>query len=223
MKILILSDIHGDYNRTKQYIEKFSPEVVLCCGDVTTTYGKDCGIPSFDIPFYFIPGNHECPELELYEHDFKKHLETPQKLRNNVFFLPRPSLLALPPSIYVAGLGGNYSVKDWNKLVTNKWHYSEHMFNKLNGLVRILGKVDILLTHESGCETRGNRTIPPRPEIVELVKKIQPRYHFSGHLHHSAQCKIGNTISITLPQPKVGGILLETDTWEFKRICLGDD
>lgn len=70
MKILLLTDIHGQYDTIPGFME-FSPDIVIIAGDIT-----DCGDPreatevfkQIDVPCFAIPGNCDARQiLEIIE------------------------------------------------------------------------------------------------------------------------------------------------------------
>ena len=65
MKILLLTDIHGQYGTISDFME-CAPDIVIIAGDIT-----DCGDPEeanevfrqIDVPCFAIPGNCDSPDI----------------------------------------------------------------------------------------------------------------------------------------------------------------
>lgn len=65
MKILLLTDIHGQYDTISRFME-LAPDIVIIAGDIT-----DCGSPNeamqifdkIDVPCFAVPGNCDAREI----------------------------------------------------------------------------------------------------------------------------------------------------------------
>lgn len=138
----------------------------------------------------FISGNHEDIE-NLRELEFNSKINlTPVDNYNKILYLPPGEIYKINKGeleVKIAGLGG---VSD----NTEGYHFNKIDLRK----ARSLSKINILLTHEphSGAiENRGSQ------EVRDLLKLIQPDYHFCGHLHKGEKLSsVGKTESYLLDQ-----------------------
>jgi len=206
MRILICSDVHANYEPLYWIVEATNPDLILCCGDVTGVIKNDKelihDLPVLDVPFYFIPGNHE--NLALKALDEKR---TPQRIAHNVWYIPRPCRFTTK-GVTCIGLGGNFAPSDYERDVQRKWHYSAAMFEEASSF----DSPDILLTHESPATiTTHKRVIYPRPEVRNLVKVLQPKVSFFGHHHVFYAGKVQKKRVFGVPMPRSGCYTLEDD------------
>jgi len=145
-------------------------------------------------------------------------------------------------SIKIAGLNGCYSYKVYTggyqkrRKIKVKPETPPHIEEYLN---QVMGrdprgrftkkdidklkkqKADILLLHEPpiGMYNTGDLAIKQKPgssPINELIKAMQPRYAFIGHMHEKKEYKIGRTKCIGLPEAINGYGILDTEDWSFK-------
>ncbi len=138
----------------------------------------------------FIAGNHEDIEnLRILEFSTNKS-PIPVDHYGKILYLPPGEIYEINKGklkIKIAGLGG---VSDKSE----GYHFTKMDIRK----ARSLNKIDILLTHEphSGAiENRGSQ------EVKDLLKLIQPDYHFCGHLHKGERLSsFGKTESYLLDQ-----------------------
>lgn len=146
---------------------------------------------SAPIPTYVILGNHDDATL-FYEY-------AGREIVPSLHLLPQGEVLDLTVNkrtIRIGVIGGNYSSKNYPKepdqlQQARKRHYTRtHINSVLNQ-----APVDILLTHEAplGFIVRRGSDVG-RPEINELIERLQPKLAFFGHHHTRVSGQIGTTI-----------------------------
>lgn len=142
------------------------------------------------IPTYAILGNHDDADL-FYQYAGKEILPL-------LYLMAQGQVIQVKignSDLRIAALGGNYSPKffetDPNELPQGrKRHYTKaHIDSILDN-----APVDILLTHEAPTgfiKRRGSDV--GRPEINDLIEKLQPKLAFFGHHHQHVTGNIGST------------------------------
>ena len=199
MKIIVIGDIHGNYNLLNIILQRTDAEFYLQVGDFGDAKNTTVGYPDLDKPLLFIPGNHECADsLNKFNKNNGKSL-----IRKNLWYLPIGNSTSFR-GVTIAGFGGNYAenyyFKRRNSLEgRHRLHYTYEDYEKL---LDYNNKLDILLTHEapSPCILPKYYGDCGRKEITELLYLLNPMYHFYGHHHQYYTQKIGNTISRCLPE-----------------------
>lgn len=185
MKILMVSDIHSDYNAARASYSSQNPDYVLDCGDHTDLKNL------FEfVPHFYINGNHEPDEILVPE----DQMPLPSRISPGQTIVLRDPNTSKNHKVRVAGLDGNYTdpSKDYAVIIEN--------IEKLERIGE--GDLDILLTHESPLLARKNPRYKHMAErVINQIDRIKPKYVFSGHR---------NKFDDTLSTPgKVPNIVLE--------------
>ncbi len=185
MKILVLSDIHGNISMVEKIVETVNQivdkvDLIIISGDITHFGGLDetlnilkvlNGLESERI--FFIPGNCDSPALDKFKNDtqtFNIHMKVLEYL--GYVFL---------------GLGGS-SKTPFNTLYEFTEETIEFMLNKLSLKIKDTSKL-ITVTHDPPYNTKidvnkrgvhvGSR------KIREFILNKKPVIHISGHIHES--------------------------------------
>lgn len=198
MKILLVSDIHSDYNAARSLLHLVNPDFVLDCGDHKEIKNL------FELtPHFYIHGNHEPSQVESSEDGMPLPFKIPP---GQIVVLRKDGL-----SIRVAGLDGNYSSQDKP--------YSVKPYD-VERLKRIPQKgIDLFLTHESPLLVKRNSShFALAREVVSEIDRIQPKYVVSGHYKYSNSVKTPNEIPNTVLDPIVKGYcVLDGETFLIRR------
>lgn len=204
MKIIVIGDLHGNYNHLDRILNTTNAKAYLqvgdFCGSKEVKY-KD--YPDVSKPVLFISGNHDDPEylekFNLYTVDGRI------LIKRNLWYLPMGNTTIFQ-GLSIGGLGGIFSS---NKFFTDRkelkgksrLYYTFDVFNKLKSTSK---KLEILLTHESPnpfsfCNPRHPYT-EGRHEISKLLEVLSPAFHFCGHLHKYIIKDYGRVRSVCVPQ-----------------------
>ncbi len=167
------------------------------------------------VPVYFIDGNHENHTMlrEKYGPTNEQHETTPEGfwvIRDNVFYIPRGIVWEWSGRRFM-GLGGAYSVdRDWRimqelkkrKPLTLWWPEEELTDDEVAAAVKAgEGGIDVIFTHDKprGSTPPWDRKDlpecwPNQDRVLEVVKAVQPRLLFHGHLHvrYDDEIRIGD-------------------------------
>jgi Icc-related predicted phosphoesterase len=173
MRILVVSDLHGDLGPCRRAVACVGPDLILSCGDwgdSEEVTGSDVAELLDSAPIYSTFGNHDP-------------LEILSGLRNrdgSAVLLPQGTLQQFA-GLRLAAIGGI-----WAKSHAKPHYVTDADVAMAAGRIARSGPVDILLTH--GCPI-GLADLTPAGRhggqrcFLEAFKTIKPRLHLCGHLH----------------------------------------
>jgi Icc-related predicted phosphoesterase len=202
MRILVVSDLHGDLASAREAIDQFAPDLLLSCGD----WGDPDQVAEADMAEF--PAR--LPTLTTFgNHD---PLDLLPRLRNrdgSSVLLDQGEVRAVG-GLRLAAIGGIWA----------KSHRLRHYVTDEDvlGFARCVVEakpIDILLTH--GCPI-GLADLTPTGRhggqrcFLEANKAIAPRVHLCGHLHVAQErtLKDGRRVLNVGATPEGSVVLLET-------------
>ena len=170
MKILAVSDMHGELGHVRSLVDRIAPDIVLCGGD----WGDPGEVSREDYDWIIdratvlsVFGNHDDIELlsSLVNRD-----GSPVLLANGH--------ITTVGGISIAGISGI-----WAKSHAKPWYITDE---EVAAFAEEIGSVDILMTH--GCAVGLVDTFPSGKHggnrcFLDAFKRIKPRVHLCGHLH----------------------------------------
>jgi len=173
MRVLVVSDLHGDLESSRCAAACLRPDLILSCGD----WGDPDQVTERDLaeflefaPVYSTFGNHDP-------------LDILSRLRNRD---GSPVLLAQGTVHEVAGLRLAAIGGIWAKSHARRHYVTDADVAEAAARIAQSGPVDILLTH--GCPI-GLADLTPTGRhggqrcFLEAFNTIRPRLHLCGHLH----------------------------------------
>ncbi len=173
MKILVISDLHGDLRLARKALRDLRPDLLLCSGD----WGDPDEIGESDLQEFL----DLCPLLTTFgNHD---PLELLERLRNrdgSAVLLGQGEVRVMQ-GLRLAGIGGI-----WAKSHRLPCYVTDDEVARWAAAITGAGSVDILLTH--GCPV-GLADLTPAGRhggqrcFLDAFKAISPRIHLCGHLH----------------------------------------
>jgi len=185
MKIVVIGDIHGNYDYLKRILKDTSGDIYLQVGDFA---GDKEDYLDLEKTVYFIKGNHEC-------FDIIDKYEEPTEIKKNLIYIPTGKVVEVN-GIRIGAFGGNFSPISFGKRKKElsgkrRSHITIDDFKKATKMKDI----DILLTHEA-----------PLPFIIDgkdvgillitiLLHTLKPKLHFFGHHHIDREIDIYKTKS----------------------------
>lgn len=154
MRIMVLGDIHAEWNSLNTLINSKKPDIILQCGDwgywknfhgLQVSNGKGgtykfdlYGVKNHKTKIYFADGNHE-------DHWSLMKLDN-NEIQPNIFYMKRGSTLTLPDERVVLFIGGANSIDKHSRTFGVDWFPEEVITNKdINNLPDT--KVDIVISH----------------------------------------------------------------------------
>jgi Icc-related predicted phosphoesterase len=187
MKILITGDIHNEFGKLNELINKKKPDITICCGDFGYWPKVPWGTPLENIKtqgskVLWCDGNHE-DHWSL--RDRKKDEMVP-----NVIYMPRGSCYKLPDGRNIMFFGGADSIDKNLRKVGVDWFPEEVATQKeVYDLPDV--KVDIMITHTCPeCVERDmipynqEKLGDPTPKALQYLKeKYNPPLWYYGHWH----------------------------------------
>jgi Icc-related predicted phosphoesterase len=173
MRILVVSDLHGDLKSAHEACQLVKPDLILSCGD----WGDPNEVTAADLlaiqklaPLYTTFGNHDPIEV-------LSGLHNPDGT---------PALLPQGSPIEVAGLRLAAIGGIWAKSHKKPHYVTDQDVAEASARIAEQGPIDVLLTH--GCPI-GLADLTPSGRhggqrcFLEATKTIAPRLHMCGHLH----------------------------------------
>ncbi|MBS3094980.1 metallophosphoesterase [Candidatus Pacearchaeota archaeon] len=200
IKILVLTDIHSDYDAAKMAYESTNPDLVLDCGDHT-----DIRNISGLTPHYFVHGNHEPTSILLDSEGYP----LPAKINSDQIYSFEKGEL----KVRFSGVGGNYSSRKDEK------HINEKDIPNLKSISA--GGLDVLLFHESPLNIlEENNQFPLAQKVIDEIKRIRPKFVFSGHTGIYSENNSGKVHLVNLMDAGKGFGILEIDSsrYNFSRV-----
>jgi predicted phosphodiesterase len=180
MKLLVLGDIHGRFDRIQRAYETEKPDAILHVGDLAAQEYAErrlnvgeypASLPP--VPFVWVLGNHE-------------NLKTYSAVGTPLGFFGATEIAG----IKIVGLGG---IPGGRREV----HWGVN--GALEGL-KNAESTDILLTHEACPFTHSqNGQEMGSVELQRECRRLRPKYHFSGHHHFAKLEEVHGVVHYMLP------------------------
>jgi Icc-related predicted phosphoesterase len=217
-RVLACGDLHGDWGRINELINKRKPEVILQCGDfgwwpkleVTKPVlyhqqkpWKLRGIKHEDTAVLWCDGNHEDHE-SLLEHGQGASYGLVQ-------YMPRGSVATLPDGRIVLFFGGAESVDKDQRIQGVDWFPQETpTYKEFQSILDLPLQPDIIVSHTCPLEFNMVRCDvkmedPTRQGLSALLHKFKPDLWVFGHWHTHRAGQYLNTKWIALDYPGHGG------------------
>jgi len=198
MKIMVIGDLHMEFGRLNNLINKKKPDMILACGDLGFWPTISWGAPLTNIclqgtkKLLWCDGNHE-------DH-WALRDRTTDELAPGIIYMPRGSTYTLDDGRTIMFMGGAHSIdRQWRTLGAD-WFPEEVITQKdLQNLPN--KKVDIFITHTCPTELLHDmlktdsrkKNDPSNHALSELWKMYKPDLHFFGHWHHYKEGKMMGT------------------------------
>ncbi len=211
MRILALSDIHGNWKALKEVMEKENYDIVLLAGDISDYSGKydkvinviSNLVKSSNINVYLVLGNIDSPQLL----DIFSGVEMFKLLHGNI---------ATYLNYIIVGFSGGLC----SPFYTN-FELSDNEYRLLiNEVVKSLNQIDrnkhlILLTHTPPYNTKVDLTYSGlhvgSKSLREFIELYRPRLVVCGHIHEGRGVDfIGNSLVLN-PGPLYKGYYATID------------
>jgi hypothetical protein len=198
-RVIVASDVHGNWGRLNEMIARERPGIVLQCGDFgwwphvhnlpflsgDGTPWDQFGVRTGGAVVYWADGNHEN-HADLARR-IEDHGRVPIEVMPRVFYMPRGSVLELPDGRRVLFVGGADSIDRHYRVPGLSW-WPEELITQadLDALPDV--PVDIVISHtvpEYFLRRAPFDAIPdPSRKALDLVfDRYRPRLWFAGHFH----------------------------------------
>ncbi|MFH1317298.1 MAG: metallophosphoesterase [Candidatus Woesearchaeota archaeon] len=204
MKIVILGDIHGKWDKANAIIshELEDNGVALSTGDFCNYDYK----PWKNKKLVFVHGNHDNPSVlgELFRQP------------KDLIALRAGDVYTLPDNTRVLGFPGVYSPHFFNHgEEVSKFYTVKDVEKALQTDVPI----DILLSHEAPLGVvQKNGADVGKEHITRLIEELKPRLAIFGHHHNFYESRVGQTEIIGMGYPHHGYAILDTESYSLDQI-----
>jgi uncharacterized protein len=206
MKILAISDLHGDLRLATKACHDLRPDLLLCCGD----WGDADQVSESDLEGFL----DLCPVLTTFGNHDPLEILARWKNRDGSAVLLGQGEVRDFHGLKLAGIGGI-----WAKSHRLPCYVTDSDVAEWARAIARQGQVDILLTH--GCPV-GLADLTPAGRhggqrcFLEAFKTVAPRLHLCGHLHvpQVRELKDGRKVINVgaTPQGNITVIDFDTDT-----------
>jgi Icc-related predicted phosphoesterase len=203
MRILVVSDLHGDLASVRRAVARVRPEALLSCGD----WGDPDKVPEPElaalvaaVPVVTTFGNHDPVDLL-------------GRLRN---VDGQPVLLGQGEVRSCAGLRVAASGGIWAKSHRNPWYITDDDVARFARQIAADGPVDVLLTHECPvglADLTAQGRHGGKRSLLDAFRTVGPRVHLCGHLHVAQERTLpdGRRVINVGATPAGSVVVLETD------------
>ncbi len=210
MKILVTGDIHMEFGRLNELINKKEPDLIICCGDFGYWPKVSWGAPLTNIKLQktekllWCDGNHE-------DHWSLKERET-DELAPGIIYMPRGSTYTLEDGRTIMFMGGAWSIDKQYRKIGVDW-FPEEVITQSDLMDLPDVKIDIFITHTCPNELvldmikyyPEKKGEPSNKALSELWKMYKPDLWFFGHWHHYKEGVMMGTKWYALSAPGLGG------------------
>lgn len=172
IRILAVSDMHGNLDPVRELLQSRKPDILVCCGDWgdpgQVTHGEFEDIIS-SVHVLTVFGNHDDIDLLRF---LKNRDGSPILLENGVM-----------REVMDVRFGGISGI--WAKSHRNPWYITDDEIKSMGRFLKA-DLVDILLTH--GCALGICDWVPGgrhggHRSFLDAILTIKPKAAFCGHLH----------------------------------------
>ncbi len=188
MKILAISDIHGEHTKIIEYLKKHRVDLIILAGDITNFGPHELAveilnqISSFDIPVLAIPGN--CDPVDLYG-----YIEN-----SNAVNIHCKSVTI--KNIGICGFGGSNPTPFNTPLEFDEIEIYDQAKKVMESIKD--HQVTLFITHVPPIRTKTD-VLPSgvhagSESIRKIIEELQPTLNICGHIHESMSMdQIGDT------------------------------
>ena len=198
MKILAVADIHGSQyrlNNVLDNVEKYSPDLVIICGDITQFGPGDVAtnfLNQIPVETVAIPGNIDTAEVgDAINESNAENIDLKRVVKSGISFV---------------GIGGE--AVSLQAVITDG--------DEKKSVEEIIDEKTVLITHVPPYKLQDKVYIGHHigsKELKELVEKYQPRLVLCGHVHEDpGMTTFQNSVIVNCSMGKrTEGALIEID------------
>ncbi len=203
MRILAISDLHGEFRRARDACGRLRPDLLLCCGD----WGDPEQVSEADLAAF----TAICPVITVFgNHDPLDLLARTRNPDGSRILLDQGEVRR-PGALAVAGISGI-----WAKSHRLPHYVTDDDVAAFSMAIAEHGPVDVLMTH--GCPA-GLADLTPSGRhggqrcFLQAFQAAVPRLHLCGHLHVAQErtLKDGRKVINVGATPEGSVVLIEFD------------
>jgi len=199
MKILITGDIHGQFGRLNDLINKKKPDLTICCGDfgywpkiLRDPHDSISYVKTHGKKLLWCDGNHE-------DHWAIRDREK-DEIVPNIIYMPRGSTYELDDGRTIMFMGGAESIDKNYRVLGRDW-FPEETISQTDLMNLPEVDVDIFITHTCPGELvktmmkiyPGKTFEPSNQALSQLWDIYKPKLWFFGHWHYYKHGQLLNT------------------------------
>jgi len=216
-KIIVVGDLHANWNKINKLITEQQPDIVLQCGDFgwwpimekkdipeSQKTWKLKGIKAGRTKIYWCDGNHE-------EYSYLSQQGKVVEMYKNVYHCQRGSTITLPDGRIVLFAGGACSTDRHLRTAGRDWFPEENISQQDFDYMISHEHVDIVVSHTCptefdvyGIGIEGKLRDPNRTALSHVLEKYKPSLWFFGHWHTHETGTVDNTKWFCLDYPDHG-------------------
>lgn len=210
-KILVMGDIHGNWQWAKKIIDvavaenidklvqvgdfgvwpgPMGKEYLLIMSRHLVKRSKKLGR---QINLYFLPGNHEdYNQIDQWMIDIEPNEDGHREIEPNLFYTGKVNSWQWENKRF-ASVGGAVSIDRRSRKLNESWWAQEVLTPEEVDKAKDLGRVDYLFTHDCPTMNPFNFLINHldsaihRQFMTEIAFELKPEAWFHGHYHYPAQ------------------------------------
>jgi hypothetical protein len=213
MKVIVLGDLHGEFDRLNCLLEQEKPDVILQVGDFgywPRLEDQDLSvIRNAHTRIYFCDGNNDDLGMLL---PMVKAACQPVEIAAGINYMPRGSILTLEDGRRIMFIGGAQSIDRCRRCEGWDW-FPEEIICALDIVELPEVQVDIVISHtcpeEFPIETYSRQECsepdPSRKILSRILHRYQPPLWYFGHWHAYAQGQHQKTRWVSLGWAKHWG------------------
>jgi len=209
MKILILGDVHAEFGKLNEIINRKNPDLVICCGD----FGYWPNVKTIDQFEKIKPNNSKILWIDgNHENHWALRDRITDEIVPNVIYMPRGSTYDLPDGRRILFMGGADSIDKQYRKIGYDW-FPEELITQKDVMNLPDCKIDILISHTCSNEIKDEKMIKLNPLKVKdssndalsyIWNKYRPKMWFFGHWHKFVQGGYQGTLWWALSHPNEG-------------------
>jgi Icc-related predicted phosphoesterase len=190
VKVLVVGDIHEQFERLNELIDKKRPTLTIQCGDNAYFWLRKVSLERIrsQTPVYLLPGNHE--DWDMLETSIGRTSTEPIKIENNVYYCPIGSSIRIKRK-KILFLGGAESTDKLGRFVGIDWFPQEVLnYKDLNYILDNNKSADIVISHTCPIsfdmkkyEYNTSYEDPTRYVLDIVLNEIFPSTWIFGHWH----------------------------------------
>lgn len=205
--VLIVGDVHGNFGKLNQLVNRHRPNMVLCAGDfgffpkwhgqsyldnagrvkIQDQYSTFTGMT----PVYWCDGNHEdfgaIKDLNVEKSPYFM-MDFYERTGSHIYYMKRGSVLTLEDGRNILFIGGAFSIdRAWRELGKSYWLEEVLTENDIKDLPDM--EIFAVISHTAPTDFKfhlplGKEIVDPSRDILQKVfDKYRPRKWFFGHFH----------------------------------------
>ena len=179
MKILAVSDLHGNIKPIIDYLNKKRVDLIIIAGDITNFGPAELGedilneISSYNVPVLAIPGNCDPDSIHI-------NIDNSQAINIHARNL-------VIKNIGICGFGGSNPTPFDTPLEFEEVQIYDEAKNALDGIKE--QKITLFITHAPPYDTKTD-LLPSgvhagSKSIRKIIEELQPTVNICGHIHEA--------------------------------------